>query len=970
MNYKGPIKKLDEFIWEIPQSYKPCMRVPARIFADKSLLDKMKTDLTLEQAANIACLPGVYKYSIVLPDGHQGYGFPIGGVAASDAETGVISPGGVGYDINCLSPSTKVLTEHGYWIKVEELPKKFKTESIKIYNISEGHNDSSKIMFVTEREIETGELAIRVLTENGRLLEGSEDHPVLTPRGYKMLSDLKKGDCIVIYPFEGVKYEELNDVILSEEEFREYGPQIFRYLKERKLIPLKMNDPKIGILAKLLGYALGDGSIVHEKGEGDGIVLKFFGRKDELKKISRELEKIGVKTSRIYSRTREMNIKTAWGGYGSEYHDNSIKITSEAFTLLMHKLGIPIEKKMKKTYKVPEWIKKAPMWVKRNFLAGLFGADGSKVTFKGYMPLPINFAQSKNAELEDDLIAFLNDIRALLEEFGVKSITYNIKSLHGKVTYRLSIVGEESIKNFLGKIGYEFSREKQTLGLIAYEYLRRKERIKTREEAEEFAKKNYKETESMSEAYKSVKRKYINRRLIERGGYKEVKEVKIIQDFPKFKEFAKKFGLKGGFVLDRVTKVERIRPSYDKFYDLGIYHKEHNFIANGVVVHNCGVRLMRTNLKKDEVRKVLPQLLEALFRNIPSGVGSTGKLRLSGAELDEAMQGGAKWAVEQGYGWDEDWKHCEEEGAMPDANPDMVSSRAKQRGRPQLGTLGSGNHFLEIQYVDKIYNPEIAKKLGIYEEGQVTVMIHTGSRGFGHQVCSDYLRVMERAVHQYGIKLPDRELACAPAHSKEAEQYFQAMQCAANFAWANRQLITHWTRESFQKVFRKDAEDLDLHLIYDVAHNIAKLEEHVVDDKRVKVFVHRKGATRAFPPGHRDIPADYREMGQPVLIPGSMGTASYLLIGTKQAMKISFGSTAHGAGRHLSRAAATRRYWGSAVKKELEQRGILIRAANIRVVAEEAPGAYKDIDRIAMVSHKVGIATLVARMVPMGVTKG
>ena len=385
---------------------------------------------------------------------------------------------------------------------------------------------------------------------------------------------------------------------------------------------------------------------------------------------------------------------------------------------------------------------------------------------------------------------------------------------------------------------------------------------------------------------------------------------------------------------------------------------------------NCGVRLMRTNLNKDEVRKVLPELLDALFRNIPSGVGSTGKLRLSGAELDEAMQGGAKWAVEQGYGWDEDWKHCEEEGAMPDANPDMVSSRAKQRGRPQLGTLGSGNHFLEIQYVDKIYNPEVAKRLGIREEGQVTVMIHTGSRGFGHQVCSDYLRVMERAVHKYGIKLPDRELACAPANSKEAEQYFQAMQCAANFAWANRQLITHWTRESFQKVFKKDAEDLDLHLIYDVAHNIAKLEEHRVNGKRVKVFVHRKGATRAFPPGHRDIPADYREMGQPVLIPGSMGTASYLLIGTKQAMEITFGSTAHGAGRHLSRAAATRRYWGSTVKKELEQRGILIRAANIRVVAEEAPGAYKDIDRVAMVSHKVGIATLVARMVPMGVTKG
>jgi len=402
------------------------------------------------------------------------------------------------------------------------------------------------------------------------------------------------------------------------------------------------------------------------------------------------------------------------------------------------------------------------------------------------------------------------------------------------------------------------------------------------------------------------------------------------------------------------------------------FDAEEGVISPGGVGYdiNCGVRLIRTNLSKEEVQKVLPRLLEELFRNVPSGVGSTGKLRLSTKELDEALVGGAKWAVERGYGWDEDYKLCEEEGAMPGANPDLISPRAKERGRPQLGTLGSGNHFLEIQYVDKIYNPEVAKLLGIEYEGQVTVMVHTGSRGFGHQVCSDYLRVMERAAHKYGIRLPDRELACAPANSREAEEYFQAMQCAANFAWANRQLITHWVRESFQKVFGRDAENLDMHLIYDVAHNIAKLEEHRVDGKRVKVFVHRKGATRAFPPGHPDIPAKYRRIGQPVLIPGSMGTASYLLIGTPKAMEITFGSTAHGAGRFMSREAAKRRYRGSEVKRRLEQRGILIRAANMKVVAEETPEAYKDIDRVAMVSHKVGIATLVARMVPMGVTKG
>jgi len=375
-------------------------------------------------------------------------------------------------------------------------------------------------------------------------------------------------------------------------------------------------------------------------------------------------------------------------------------------------------------------------------------------------------------------------------------------------------------------------------------------------------------------------------------------------------------------------------------------------------------------LDKEDVVKVLPQLLDTLFRLIPSGVGSTGKIRLSTSELEEVLVSGVEWAIEHGYGWPEDAEFCEEGGRMPAADPDKISSRAKARGSNQLGTLGSGNHFLEIQYVDKIYAPEVAKRFGITHEGQVTIMIHTGSRGFGHQVCSDYLRVMERAVHKYGIRLPDRELACAPAKSREAEDYFAAMSAACNFAWANRQCIMHWTREAFERVFKSSAESLGLRLVYDVAHNIAKLEEHRVNGEKRKVFVHRKGATRAFPRGHPDIPAKYRDIGQPVLIPGSMGTASYILLGQPKAMEISFGSTAHGAGRMLSRAAAKRRYWAGDIKKRLEAKGILIRAASMRVITEEAPEAYKDIDMVAQVSHKVGIATLVARMVPLGVTKG
>lgn len=307
---------------------------------------------------------------------------------------------------------------------------------------------------------------------------------------------------------------------------------------------------------------------------------------------------------------------------------------------------------------------------------------------------------------------------------------------------------------------------------------------------------------------------------------------------------------------------------------------------------------------------------------------------------------------------------------MNAADPDKVSSRAKDRGLEQLGTLGSGNHFLEVQVVDKIFNEEAAKTMGITHEGQVTVMIHTGSRGLGHQVCSDYLRVMEMAVRKYKIAIPDRELACAPTTSREAEDYFAAMSCAANFAWANRQCITHWVREAFERVLKKSADSLGLRLIYDVAHNICKVEEHVVNGGRRKVYVHRKGATRAFPAGHPEVPSWYRPIGQPVIIPGSMGTASWLLIGTPKSMEISFGSTAHGAGRMMSREAALRKVRGSEVKSELEGRGIAVRAASIRVLAEEWDRAYKDVDRVSLVSHEVGIATRVARLRPIAVTKG
>jgi tRNA-splicing ligase RtcB len=321
-------------------------------------------------------------------------------------------------------------------------------------------------------------------------------------------------------------------------------------------------------------------------------------------------------------------------------------------------------------------------------------------------------------------------------------------------------------------------------------------------------------------------------------------------------------------------------------------------------------------------------------------------------------------------GWESDLDHCEENGQMKNADISKISDKAISRGLPQAGSLGSGNHFLEIQYVDKIMDETLAKAMGIVEKDQVVVMIHTGSRGFGHQVCSDYLRQVEKAMPKYNITPPDRELACVPTQSDDGQAYFNAMACGANFAWGNRQMILHWVRETFEKRFNSSAEDLDMELIYDVAHNIAKKETHEIDGKNRTVITHRKGATRAFPAGHKDIPADYRSIGQPVILPGSMGTASYILVGQPGGINASFGSTAHGAGRVMSRSKAKKQFWGSTVKDELQGKGIQVKATTPKIIAEEAPGVYKDIDAVASVSDAVGIGKRAVRLKPIAVIKG
>jgi tRNA-splicing ligase RtcB (3'-phosphate/5'-hydroxy nucleic acid ligase) len=380
---------------------------------------------------------------------------------------------------------------------------------------------------------------------------------------------------------------------------------------------------------------------------------------------------------------------------------------------------------------------------------------------------------------------------------------------------------------------------------------------------------------------------------------------------------------------------------------------------------NCGVRLLRSNLEAKTVQPLISVLVDALFEAVPSGVGATSRLHVSDKELTDAFIDGAKWAVGQGYGVEADLAHCEENGSMKGAEPSQVSIKARKRGRPQLGTLGSGNHFLEIQRVDEIYDEAVAKKFGLFK-GQITVMIHCGSRGAGHQICTDHLEVLSRAVHKYNIDIPDKQLACAPLGTPEAENYFGGMVCAANYAWANRHIIAHWTREVFEKYF----PDGKLDLVYDVAHNVAKIEEHDVDGVRQRLYVHRKGATRAFGPSRSEVPDVYRDVGQPVLIPGSMGTSSYVLCGKDRALEVTFGSACHGAGRIMSRSQAKRTFAGQDIKAALSAQGIKVKATHPAMLAEEAPQVYKPSNEVVDVVHNLGIATKVARLVPLGVSKG
>ncbi|MEE8359402.1 MAG: RtcB family protein, partial [Candidatus Omnitrophota bacterium] len=667
-----------------------------------------------------------------------------------------------------------------------------------------------------------------------------------------------------------------------------------------------------------------------------------------------------------------------------ETEEISLRAASTGFTVLLAILGMPIGNKCHGNYVVPRWLIKAPLWQKRLFLAGLFGAElSSATTLKDHdynFYCPILSMNKINKSLESGR-AFLQNISKMLEEFGVSTLAISQRkefvNKNGLLSYRLRLIlsgRSKDLINLYSKIGFEYNEERKFQANTAAGYLRFKEFVlcEKRRVAELAPQlKNscgwprVKIYEYLTEST------YICERFIERSLYEPRKtSPRSWRDIPNFKDYLRSAteGLgRSGMVWEQIKAITDI--SYeDDVYDFTVAHPHHNFIANSFVVSNCGVRLMKTDLTLKEVQPKIKDLIYGLYNNIPAGVGSKGDIRVGVDEERKLLVQGAKWAVNRGYGRKEDIEATEEHGAIEGADPAAVSERAYERGKRQAGTLGSGNHFIEVQVVDQIYDKEASDIFGL-ETGSIAVMIHSGSRGLGYQVCDDYSRSMIRALSKYKITVPDRQLACAPVRSEEGQAYLGAMRCAANYAWANRQCLMHLTRRTFEKVFNRSEKDLGMDLIYDVAHNIAKIEKHVINDKKMNLCVHRKGATRAFGPDHPELPDRYKSIGQPVIIPGDMGRNSYLLVGTAKAAE-SFYSTCHGSGRVLSRTAAIKRCAGRSISRELEQKGILVMASGRATLAEEAPEAYKDVNDVVHVVHEAGISKRVCRMRPLGVIKG
>lgn len=982
------VKRLDEYRWEVPK--KGEMLVPGRIYGDKGIIDHLLADIragkewnALRQIVNVACLPGIQKASMAMSDVHPGYGFPIGGVGAFDLKTGVISVAGVGYDINCLSGDSKILHEFGYIREIKDFRDDFQDQRIKCANISKRIINTKIRAFMS---LAPKDRVFRVKTESGREIVATGNHPFLTPNGMIRLKDVREGP-ISVYPFEGVEYEEpASDVIVGEEDIRALPlgrsvEQNIAELKKRGLLPLRLDNPKMPYLLKIMGFVYGDGCISFVGKRKKGAVW-FYGKTEDLEDIREDVKRLSFSAIKIYSRKRHHRITTMYGTQEFDYIENSTRATSSSLAMLLWAMGTPVSNKTAQDYVLPEWLMGCRKWQKRLFLAALFGAElSSPAAMSGHaftLGQPVMSLNKKTKNVASGR-RFLKQLSKLLSEFGVKSGQIREREEYrgkdGQISIRLRLVVGAMPENYIrlwSRVGFEYNRKKQFLACAAVQYLRFKELVvKQRKWAVAEALAMKQKGFSKSDIIGWLTSEHVNPRFIDRSLYEGRKTPpRVAFNFYTFKEFVRKFtkGLgKTGQFWEEITEIKPIK-FVGKVFDFNVVNKYHNFIADSFVVSNCGVRTLKTDLTRPEVEKKKKELADALFNGIPAGLGSTGDIRLSLDQIDEVLVNGAEYTVEHGYGSKEDLEYTEENGKVAGAKPEAVSREAKQRQFKQVGTLGSGNHYLEVQYVEEIFDENVAKAYGL-RKNQILISIHCGSRALGHQIGTDYLKTLDAASKKYKIPIRDKELVCAPIESEEGRRYFSAVNCGINTAFANRQAITHLTRAAVSKVMGVD--EASIKMLYDIGHNTAKLEKHKADDGEEKdLLVMRKGATRAFGPGRKEIPKAYRAAGQPVLVGGTMGTCSYILHGTEQGMAETFGSACHGAGRNMSREQAKRQWRGDMIINELSKKGIIIKGHSPAGVAEEAPGAYKDVTEVVNVMHNSGISKKVALLRPMICIKG
>ena len=990
---KNDLQRLSEFVWQVPREYRADMRAPARIWADEELLDDALQDKSVEQLINTATMPGIVKYAIAMPDIHQGYGAPVGGVFATATRDGVISPGAVGYDINCLSGDTRILHRFGYTQTIAEMEQSWHGKQIVCHDLQEGTSTSTEILRYLK--LKPQRPVFRLVTGSGDEVIATSDHPFWTPDGMIPLGELSAGAKIAMHPFEGVPYAEPDSEILVSEKdikkrLRELGKgragnadvQILNHLKQRGLLPLRADSPALPHLIKLLGLCLGDGNIYFENKEGAGITW-FFGEADDLECVRQDIAACGFSPSTVYARERDNHIETAYKTYEFTNTTYSIKVASSAFALLLNVLGAPIGKKTTQDFEIPSWLFRAPLWHKRLFLASFFGAELSapkSFDERNYNFYPPVLSLTKYQGFVASGKRFLNGIAKLLDEFGVQAtkLSEHVERANadGIAAHRLRLLLSSKSTSLLAlwsRVGFEFNAENQQKAMAAVQYLKRKEKVtaqraQTRTRAREMQQAGL----PRSNIFAALLSPSVNVRFLERSLYENVRtSPRVNSNFTKFDTFVSQATANlehSNMVWETIAHIEPLE--WDAYvYDFTVGHPDHNFVANGFVVSNCGVRVLASHVSAEEIQPYLGNLATTLYRNCPSGVGVSGSINLYGDDLDDILNRGAEWTLERGYARMEDLPHTEEYGRIPYADATQVSHKAKERGRDQLGTLGAGNHFIEVDRITAIYDAEAARVLGLFEN-QAVVQIHCGSRGLGHQVCQDYVDKFQRVVKEYDIVLPDRELVAAPFTSPEGHAYVGGMGAAANFAFANRQVLAFHIRRSFAEVLKGHVKDFDLHQVYDIAHNMAKVEEHDVDGVMTQVLVHRKGATRAFGPNSPVLPDNLKAIGQPVLIPGSMGTMSFILCGTQGSMAQTFGSSCHGAGRVWSRHRAKKEIRGEKLRAEMQERGIEVRAGSLSGLAEEAPQAYKDVSRVVQVVDAAGIGKMVARLEPMAVIKG